>query len=274
MQFEILPASEVSLPEQARVANVAFANYVGGWADMDATSLARFLLLQGTDLFYSRFIRSADTLLGFGYINRTGDILRLSGMAVVPEARGTGAAGQLLTHLFEDAKLRGDAAMMLEVIEQNPRAVTFYRRHGFREISHLLGWRRQAAPGSGAVDEVEEVSILGALRSPLLRDYPALPWQISRHAIAKAEKTTAFRQGDACIVIAEAGPATLRVHGLLSAAENWHGLRVALTGVIARFPDREFVASAIWPEEFGREVFAPLGFAREPLSQFLMRLYF
>lgn len=164
--------------------------------------------------------------------------------------------------------------MMLEVFEQNPRAVAFYRRHEFREISRLLGWRRKAGPSSGAGDALEQISTLDALCCPSLRDYPALPWQISRHAIAKAEKTMAFRRGDACIVISESSATTLRVHGLLSPNENWEALRVAVAGVIARYPEREFFAPAIWPEEFGREVFAPLGFAREPLSQFLMRLDF
>ncbi|MBA2623164.1 MAG: hypothetical protein H0U88_06015 [Chthoniobacterales bacterium] len=86
MTFEIVPAAEVPLAEQARLANEAFAGYVGGWAEMDANVLARFLMLQGTDLFYSRFVRADDRLVGFGYINHTGKILRLSGMAMVPES--------------------------------------------------------------------------------------------------------------------------------------------------------------------------------------------
>ena len=108
MQSEIVPAADISLGEQASVANAAFAGYVGGWADMDAAALARFLQLQGSDLFLSRFIRNADGLVGFAYINRTGNILRLSGMAVVPSARGTGAARQLLDHLVSEGRSRGD----------------------------------------------------------------------------------------------------------------------------------------------------------------------
>jgi hypothetical protein len=66
MNFEIVPASAVPLAEQARVANAAFANYVGGWAELDAQTLTRFLLLQGADLFHSRFIRVNGELAGFG----------------------------------------------------------------------------------------------------------------------------------------------------------------------------------------------------------------
>ena len=84
-------------------------------------------MLQGTDLFYSRLVRMNGELAGFGYINRTANILRLSGMALIPSARGTGAAAHLLNHLFDEAKANADATMMLEVIDQarvtvaNPR---------------------------------------------------------------------------------------------------------------------------------------------------------
>ena len=102
MQFQIVPASEVSLGEQAEVANAAFAGYVGGWADMNAAALTRFLMLQGTDLFLSRFVRTSNGPVGFAYLNRTRDILRLSGMAIVPSARGTGAAQHLLDHVIAE----------------------------------------------------------------------------------------------------------------------------------------------------------------------------
>ncbi|MDQ2659340.1 MAG: hypothetical protein M3Y03_02860, partial [Verrucomicrobiota bacterium] len=59
MDFRIIPAAELSLAEQARVVNAAFANYIAGWSEMDADALARFLLLQGADLFYSRVVRFA-----------------------------------------------------------------------------------------------------------------------------------------------------------------------------------------------------------------------
>src|SRR6188472_201160 len=101
MSFEIIPAAEISLADQASVANAAFAGYIGGWTEMDARTLAHFLALQGADLYYSRFVRTPEGLAGFGYINRIGDILRLGGMALIPPARGTGAAKHLLLQLLE-----------------------------------------------------------------------------------------------------------------------------------------------------------------------------
>ena len=277
MQFEIVPAHELALQEQAEVANRAFAGYIGGWTDLDAGTLARFLTLQGSDLFYSRFVRSPAGLIGFGYVNRTANVLRLSGMGIVPEARGTGAARALVDKLLEEGEERGDEAMMLEVIEQNPRAHAVYRRHGFREIGRLAGWRRSAEAGAAQHAAVldEEIPTLQALRMPAAIDYPELPWQISRHAVAKALVTRAFRTATVCVIIGDAEATPVRIHACISIdpphALVWRELRSVLAGVIARFPNREFFAPAIFPEEFGRQLFAPLGFRPEPISQFLMR---
>ena len=277
MNLEIVPAHELSLNEQAQVANRAFAGYVGGWTDLDAGALARFLTLQGSDVVYSRFIRLESELVGFGYINRTANILRLSGMGIVPEARGSGAARMLIDQLLEEGEQRGDEAMLLEVIEQNPRAHAVYRRHGFRELGRLLGWRRAAAAGPPQDDAIrgDEVSILSALRIPAARDYPELPWQISRHAIAKAPIARAFRTETVCLIIGDPEATPVRIYAAISVDPPhglvWKELRGVLAGVIARFPHREFFAPAIFPEEFGTHLFKPLGFKIEPISQFLMR---
>jgi hypothetical protein len=240
---------------------------------MDAISLARFLMLQGADLLHSRFVSVDGELAGFGYINRTADILRLGGMALVPSARGTGAAAYLLEHLCDEGHANGAAAMVLEVIEQNPRAHAVYRRHGFRELGRLRGWRLRAdaarpAPRS---EPLEDIPVIEALRAPASREYPDLPWAISSHAVAKVAKTRAFRSGPACVVISDPETQPIRVHSLSSPSSDAHELRTALHAVLDGFPAREFFAPPVWPEEFGPDVYEPLAFTAEPLSQFLMR---
>lgn len=277
MTFEIVPAHELSCKQQAELANRAFAGYIGGWADLNAETLARFLTMQGSDLLYSRFVRMDSELVGFGYISRTANILRLSGMGIVPEARGSGAARALLEKLLEEGEQRGDEAMVLEVIEQNPRAHALYRRHGFRELGRLVGWRRSADARVPAGEPIggDEVSILSALRIPAARDYPELPWQISRHAIAKAPVARAFRTETVCVVIGDPEATPVRIYAAIVVdpphEQVWEELRGVLAGLIARFPNREFFAPAIFPEEFGTHLFEPLGFKQEPINQFLMR---
>ena len=62
-------------------------------------------------------------------------------------------------------RTRGDQAMMLEVIEQNPAAHALYVQQGFRESAHLLSWRRKAdAPAIESTALLEEISLIRATK--------------------------------------------------------------------------------------------------------------
>ena len=105
MALQIVPAHDVQLPEQAVVFNDTFAGYVAGSFAMDSAGLARFIYAQGADLCFTRFVRNAEGLCGFGYITRTGETARVSGMGVVRAARRQGVARKLLLHLIAEAKV-------------------------------------------------------------------------------------------------------------------------------------------------------------------------
>jgi GNAT superfamily N-acetyltransferase len=273
MSIEIILACDVLLADQARIFTQAFAGYVGGSFEMDAANLARFLFHQGADLTYSYFVRTTEGLAGFAYINRTGNISRVAGMGVVPAARRSGLARRLLAHLLEEAHTRGDQAMVLEVIEQNPAAHRLYAQQGFRETAHLLSWRRKAdAPATESTAVLEEISLTRASQLPSALDYPDLPWPISRHALAKSAARYAFRSGNTLVVMGDPKGSPVRVHALsCSDTMDWTALRATLSALVQRYPDREFFTPAVFPEQFGQEIFSRLGFAPEPLSQFLMR---
>ena len=272
--FEVVTADEIPLSEQAAVLNQAFAGYLAGWVPLDVAMLARFLCAQGTDLCYSRFARVQGSLVAFGYINRTGNISRLAGMGTVPGARRTGAAGYLLSHLLDEAKGRGDQAMLLEVFEQNSPAHALYHRHHFRELTRLFGWRRSVDTNASeaVAHSIEEISILQVGQRPSAFEFPEMPWQISRHAMLKLAVAHAFAGPDgASVVVGDMTQPVIRLHGFFSGTPDCETLRRILTAIMAKCPNREFFAPAIFPEKFGVEIFGPLGFKREPLNQFLMR---
>lgn len=273
MNIEIVPAHEVALAEQARIFNLAFAGYLIGWSEMDAGALARFLCAQGADLCYSRLVRRNGVTVGFAYINRTGNIPRLAGMGTIRKARRIGAAAHLLSHLLEESKTRGDAAMVLEVFEQNLPALSLYRRFGFQDVSPLFGWRRAAkiATPEQQFKGINEIAVIDAIQKPNAFEYPEIPWQISRHAVLKVSGARAFGNGPACVVIGDTTVQPTRIHAALAAKQDWKALRNVLAAVIHQFPNCEFTAPAIFPEQFGVEIFEPLGFVREPLNQILMR---
>ena len=56
---------------------------------------------------------------------------------VSPAAQGTGAAAILLGALADHARARGVTQLELFVEAENPRAVAFYERHGFRRCGHV-----------------------------------------------------------------------------------------------------------------------------------------
>jgi hypothetical protein len=194
-------------------------------------------------------------------------------MALIPAARGTGAAGHLLETLCTEAQANGDSAMLLEVIEQNPRAHALYQRHGFRDVTRLAGWRWAAAARveTSAGLELRELPVLEALRQPSAREYPEIPWQISRHAIVKVPRVRAFRVGEVCVFISDRDARATRIYGFIAPSADVEPLRRALCALQVEFSEAEFFAPPIWPEQLGIELFEPLGFNRESLSQFLMR---
>ncbi len=273
MKFEIVPAHELSFAEQAKTFATAFTGYVGGTFQLNAATLASFIAAQGIDLCYSRFARNDDgQLVSFGYINRTGNISRLAGMGTIEGARRTGAAGFVLSTLMEEAKLRGDAAMILEVIEQNPPAVKLYQAHGFRSLGRLLGWRGKGRKADSTSNQFTEISVLDAARFRNQPDYPELPWQVSRHAATKVAGARAFAIGETALVIGDTRATPVRMHGFPGAdGGNWESLRELVHELLAKFPETEFYAPPIFPEEFGTQIFGPAGFDQEKLSQFLMR---
>ena len=273
MNLEVVAAHELSLAEQANVFNAAFAGYVAGSFHMDASSLATFISGHGVDLCYSRFARdSKGALVSFGFINRTGNVTRLAGMGTIPGARRTGAAKFLVEHLLDEASARGDAAMVLEVIEQNPPAVALYRCCGFREVGRLFGWRINAGRKQSSTFDLREIPTTEALGLAATLDYPELPWQISRHAAAKVVSGRAFSANDTAIVIGPPTGVAVRIHAFLGTnGANWKSLRSLTSSVLAKFPAHEFFAPAVYPKQFGTEIFEPLDFRKEPLSQFLMR---
>lgn len=270
--MKIVPAHELSLAEQAAIFNQAFAGYLAGSIALDPAAFAGFLCAQGADLCYSRFVRKKGALLAFGFITRTGNISRLAAMGTIPKARRTGAAAYLLSHLLMEAEERGDEAMVLEVFEQNLPAVALYRQQRFHEMTRLFGWRGRGNEAATKANQLQEISPLAASQMASAMEFPALPWQISRYAVPKLPAAHAFCRNDVSMVIGNIKAQPIRLHGFFGyGGQEGKGMRDLVAAVLGNFPEKEFFAPAIFPEKFGAEIFQPLGFAREPLNQFLMR---
>ena len=69
-------------------------------------------------------------LAGYVVCSRYDQVWHLMNIAVDPDHRGTGVAGQLMRHLIEEAQ--GKLPFTLEVRVSNHRAIGMYERFGFR----------------------------------------------------------------------------------------------------------------------------------------------
>ena len=98
-------------------------------------------------------VAERSALLGFATLQ--GRVLQQ--IVVAPLAKGSGVSAALL----DAAKSRSPAGLDLEVNRDNPRAVAFYKRHGFRQVGTsinpnsslptlIMEWRAEAPAASVA----------------------------------------------------------------------------------------------------------------------------
>ena len=267
MNFEIIPAHDLSLAAQAATFTEAFA---------------------GTSVVPSRWTRPGSpvsfackepisvtaglraTKRGFvGSATSRAPVTSPGSPAwALCHPPGARASRANCSGLLEEARARRDRVMVLEVIEQNPAACELYRSEGFRETGRLCGWRRPVEEGEPAElpRGFKQVSVARASQLPSAKEFPEWPWPISRHAIAKMVPGRAYLSGRSVVVIGDpavAGP--LRVHGLFSRGAERGRLgvdsRSALCG--SRVPSRARVLRAagfsrrIWDECFRASWFCP-----------------
>jgi N-acetylglutamate synthase-like GNAT family acetyltransferase len=194
-------------------------------------------------------------------------------MGIVKDMRGQKAGSWFMEQLIEEARRRKDREMVLEVIEQNEPAVRLYEKQGFQKVRRLVGLSNQDAK-QDARTELQEIDLREMGR--LIKQYGLqdLPWQLSGETIALLDPPAcAFRNGKACIAISDPSAENIAIWSLIvESSENREDAAVELLkDVMAKYPDRQWHALAIWPEEFC-VIFERAGFQRKEISQWQMKL--
>ena len=93
-------------------------------------SLAMFVLELSKPSGICLAARAGDQLAGYVVCSRYDQVWHLMNIAVAPEHRDNGVAGQLMRRLIEES--RGTLPFTLEVRVSNQRAIGMYERFGFR----------------------------------------------------------------------------------------------------------------------------------------------
>lgn len=93
-------------------------------------------------------IAGDEGLLAFGIMQYRDDTAHLSLFAVHPAHRNRGLGGRLVSWLEKPAAVAGVERIHVEARVDNPQAIAFYQRLGFRELARVAGYY------SGIIDAV------------------------------------------------------------------------------------------------------------------------
>lgn len=287
------PPSVSSRPVAGHTAEEAAAaltrSFEGYLVPIKMTAQAYERRFRGEDLdpFASRiyYAEGSGAPLGLVLVTRRGWTSRIAAMGLAPEARGQGLGRRLLSEAVEEARERGDRAVLLEVIEQNTPAVRLYTSFGFQAVRRLYGYRKERrerqedqediAPPD-ASDVLSEIDPLDFSRIAAREGDPSLPWMLASETLsAAAHPARAFNlEGRAFALISDPGAEILALSALVVLrADRRQGFGSRLVRALeAAFPERTWAVPAIVPEDLAPDFFPKLGWERQKLNQLEMRL--
>ena len=276
--LSLSPAADFTIPQLADLMTRGFEGY---FVPVNITDVILLTMLRrdGVDLTSSRVILKDGVPSGLALIARRGWTSRLAAMGIVSTARNGGTGTWAMGQLIAEAQTRGEKEMLLEVIEQNTAGVKLYEKVGFTKVRRLVGYRLENPQvtedgGANAQDELQEIDIRELARVVAYHGLTNLPWQLSGPTIAHhTPPSRAYRLNDAYCLISNPEATDVSISSVLvKARSRGAGLSgVMMRALFARFPNKIWHVSPIFPEEMG-VIFEQVGMTREALSQWQMSL--
>lgn len=269
--FDVCPASDFSIPELADFMTRSFEGYFVD-IHMDAPALLAMVRRDSVDLTSSRVLLANGKPAGAGLVARRGWASRVAGMGVMSAWRGKGGGSYLMRRLIEDARERNERAIFLEVIDKNDSAIHVYEKNGFRKIRRLSGF--VAALPNGNFADFAEINISDAAKVISRFGYDDLPWQVSAENISLlARPYRAFQLDESYVVTSSLKEEHVAISSVLTKPNSrMQGqAKKLLHALFAKFPDKVWHVSAIFPEEMNG-FFEKVGFQKTELGQFQMKL--
>ena len=150
-----------------------------------------------------------------------------------------------------------------------------YKSLGFRMSRRLIGYRWEPE-GQVKGDALREIDPSTVSRMVHRDGEPGLPWMLCAETLAAATSPAqafALRE-HAYALVANPGAETMTLSALVvpraQRRRGW-GTRM-LRGLAAAFPGKPWQAVAIVPEDLAPDFFARVGWERQGISQYEMRL--
>lgn len=270
--LEYTSFSQLGLDRSADLLTRAFGDY---FVKLSFTPerLLEMVRSDSVDLRASRVVQHAGTPIGGALVARRGWTSRLAGMALLSEARHQGIGRAIVTRVLEEAKQRGDRAMMLEVIEQNEPAVKLYEGAGFKKLRRLVGFSGSGVehpPTAAALSEVDLRTVGAAITGHGPAD---IPWQLSGETIAQlGPPHIAYHLDRTWIALSDPTAAVVTIRAVIAErlVHNHARAGTLLCAVMTKHAGKTWTMPAIFPEEFSA-VFDHAKIPRTALSQWQMR---
>ena len=268
MEYQTRPLKTLSIREAADLFNRSFEGYFMP-VQFTEDSFKTFAQRDNIDFEASQSLLANDKFIGLALIACRGMVSRMGGFGIISKFRGRGAGSWLVQRLLDDARLRGETHMYLEVITQNEAAVRLYKKHGFVRLRRLLGFKAERPTGSEDTNlqTCDQIPVLDMINTHGL---PDLPWQLDAETL---QSVTSFGYclGDAFALISNPGAEHISLRSLVVPAHA-RGQGQAprlLNALFAKFPGKIWQVPAIFPEEMG-STFMRAGMQPETLSQWQM----
>lgn len=270
------PVADHTAEQAAAALTRSFEGYIVP-IKMTPQSFERRFRGESLDPFASRVYYQGEDVAGIVLVARRGWTSRIAAMGVAPDLRGHGLGRRLLTEAVEEARTRGDRAVLLEVIEQNTPALQLYTSFGFRPLHRLFGFRKEAGPVVDAsTDVLTEIDPLDFARRAAREGERDLPWMLTAETLAAATfPVRAFHlDRRAYALTGDLSADTVPLVALLvprSRRRQGYGSRL-VRALDASFPGKTWMVSAIVPETLAPDFFPKLGWERTKINQLEMRL--
>jgi ribosomal protein S18 acetylase RimI-like enzyme len=268
MDYKTQPLSTLSMQETAELFNRSFEGYFVP-VQFTVDSFVAFAQRDSIDFEASQVLLLDSQPVGLGLIAIRDKTSRMGGFGIASKIRRQGAGTWFVKQLLEQARLRGETHMYLEVIRRNEVAAHLYEKHGFVRIRRLFGFNAERPTGSPD-------DRLQACRQALVLDmtrgycFPDLPWQLDAETL-QLPNSFGYRLEDAFVLISNPQASRVSFRTLVvseQARRQGQAVRL-LNALFAEFPGKIWQVPAIFPEEMG-SVFLRVGMKMDTLSQWQM----
>jgi GNAT superfamily N-acetyltransferase len=264
------PAIDFDYAILADAFNRSFEGYAVSF-HFDARALEQRARPECWDLASSFLGFHGDELAGVLFTARRSGTCRVAAMGVTAPARGHGVGRAMMRHCIAEARQRGDAELLLEVIESNAPARRLYEFVGLKSQRRLVGFECADPPAGKASAALSEIEILDFAARAHAEYEPRVPWQLRPETLANL--TRPFRaftlEGRAFALLGDPTAARVGIRGFLVSRTDRRrrfGSNL-LQALFAEFPGKTWAVTPIVPEGLADGFLRANGFVESALAQ-------